>query len=286
MRWDFGSVYKEIRRSKHISQEKVCQDVLSRSNLSRIESNQVIPSFETMDYLLNQINMSFDEFRYICYLYKYSEREEILLLTQNKKYYRNRESIDDLQKLCEKYLQKNPQDIPIQSILKRVNIVLSVRQSGPSQQSKELALLAWEEIKNQDVWYKSDLEMIVVILLALPLESIITISDEVLVRLKDYKDYLEIIPIKYSLLANLSSVFLWNNLMERCITISRMQLATAREAKRYDFLGSAQVRLGVCLKDEELIKKGLAMLELTGETALLEACKKEAEQFYYKNLNA
>ena len=46
MRWDYGTIYKKIRKSKHISQEEVCQDYTSRAHLSRIESNQVVPSFE------------------------------------------------------------------------------------------------------------------------------------------------------------------------------------------------------------------------------------------------
>ena len=46
MRWDYGTIYKKIRKSKHISQKEVCQDYTSRAHLSRIESNQVVPSFE------------------------------------------------------------------------------------------------------------------------------------------------------------------------------------------------------------------------------------------------
>lgn len=282
MRWDFGSVYKDIRSSKHISQEKVCQDMISRSNLSRIESNKVVPSFETMEHLLSQINMTFDEFRYICHLYHHSQREEILLLANQNHTYSTAESLQELKELAEQYLHSHPFDIPIQTILKQITLVLSIRQTGPSQESKDLSQLAWEEMKNQDTWYKSDLEMLVVILLGLPLDTIITICDEVLERLKDYKDYVEIIPIKYSLLANLSSVFLWNGLMDRCTDISQMLLEVAHETKRYDHLGAAQVRLGICLKDEALIHKGLQLLKLTEETALFTACQQEADRFYFK----
>ena len=54
MRWDYGTIYKKIRKSKHISQEEVCQNYTSRAHLSRIESNQVVPSFELMEHLLKQ----------------------------------------------------------------------------------------------------------------------------------------------------------------------------------------------------------------------------------------
>ena len=54
MIWNFGEVYKFIRKSKGISQSDICSDELSRSTLSKIENNKLMPSFQIMDYLLNR----------------------------------------------------------------------------------------------------------------------------------------------------------------------------------------------------------------------------------------
>ena len=62
MRYDFGKVYKEIRESKGLTQEEVCGNVLSRTSLSKIESGKATPKYENMDFLLRQMNMSFEEF--------------------------------------------------------------------------------------------------------------------------------------------------------------------------------------------------------------------------------
>ena len=78
MRYDFGKVYKEIRESKGLTQEEVCGNVLSRTSLSKIESGKVTPKYENMEFLLRQINMSFEEFDYICHLYQPSQRTEIM----------------------------------------------------------------------------------------------------------------------------------------------------------------------------------------------------------------
>ena len=43
MRWDYGKIYKEIRKSKGLTQEEICGDFLARSTLARIESGQVVP---------------------------------------------------------------------------------------------------------------------------------------------------------------------------------------------------------------------------------------------------
>ena len=57
MRWDYGKIYKEIRKSKGLTQEEICGDFLARSTLARIESGQVVPKFDTMIFLLRQIDM-------------------------------------------------------------------------------------------------------------------------------------------------------------------------------------------------------------------------------------
>ena len=61
MRYDFGKVYKEIRESKGLTQEEVCGGVLSRTSLSKIESGKTTPKYENMEFLLRQINMSFED---------------------------------------------------------------------------------------------------------------------------------------------------------------------------------------------------------------------------------
>ena len=78
MRYDFGNVYKEIRESKGLTQEDVCGSVLSRTSLSKIESGKTTPKYENMEFLLRQVNMSFEEFEYICQLYQPSQRTEIM----------------------------------------------------------------------------------------------------------------------------------------------------------------------------------------------------------------
>lgn len=282
MRWDYGTIYKKIRKSKHISQEEVCQGYISRAHLSRIESNQVVPSFELMEHLLKQVGLDVEEFRYICHSYRHSDREEIILLAEDNNAYRSNDKLLELKNKSVTYLKKYPNDIPVSNILKRVDVILCLRESGPDEKVRMMAMEAWNEIKNQDAWYHSDLKLIVVILFTLPLETVISICDEVIDRLNDYSDYTEILPTKYKLLSNLASIFLWNGLLEKCTSISYLLLDTAKKSKRYDFLGNAKVTLGICLSDKKLVDEGLQLLELTDEQILLEACQSDVNRFFKK----
>ena len=83
MRWDYGKVFQEIRQSKGLTQEEVCGDFLARSTLARIESGKVVPRFDTMIFLLHQIDMTLEEFKYICNLHQHSERQAIVNAYQN-----------------------------------------------------------------------------------------------------------------------------------------------------------------------------------------------------------
>ena len=78
MRWDFGQVYKSIRMGKGLSQKDVCHNQINRTTLSRVENDNQNTSFETMQYLLDQINVSWDEFQYICNEFQPNFRDKII----------------------------------------------------------------------------------------------------------------------------------------------------------------------------------------------------------------
>ena len=122
MRYDFGNVYKEIRESKGLTQEDVCGSVLSRTSLSKIESGKTTPKYENMEFLLRQVNMSFEEFEYICQLYQPSQRTEIMQT------YLNMSSILGTSEL-EKLFQKCQ--------------ACSIKKSRPSALSPPVAFTVW-----------------------------------------------------------------------------------------------------------------------------------------------
>ena len=114
MRYDFGKVYKEIRESKGLTQEEVCGSVLSRTSLSKIESGKTTPKYENMEFLLRQINMSFEEFEYICYLYHPSERSTIMQTFLKTASISGTSDLSKLLKKCQHYL-KTHHDLPSSS---------------------------------------------------------------------------------------------------------------------------------------------------------------------------
>lgn len=181
MRWDYGKVYQEIRKSKGLTQEDVCQDFLARSTLARIESGKTIPKFDTMIFLLHQIDMSLEEFKYICNLYHPSTRQEIINAIYNHHSLVGTQELENLRKKCQEYLKRH-YDIPIEHILDTLNIIIPIRSNGFLDQSEEFqrnTQKIWSYLEKQDTWYKNDLWLLRLIIYHFPIETVKEITPKI-----------------------------------------------------------------------------------------------------------
>ena len=282
MRYDFGKVYKEIRESKGLTQEEVCGNVLSRTSLSKIESGKATPKYENMEFLLRQINMSFEEFEYICQLYQPSQRKEIMQTYLNMRSIIGTGDLVNLFQKCQDYL-KTHHDLPIEEIRDMLEVVIYIRQHGTEQLSdhaEQVVKKLWRKIEKQDTWYESDLKILNTILLSLPIEHLHLITGKILQRLEVYKNYQHLYDLRMTILLNLSTLYLYNQDKNMCKQICYTLLEDAKNKKSYDRLAICYVRIGICRDDTRLIQKGFSLLELTEETSMLSHLKKEVETYY------
>ena len=282
MRYDFGKVYKEIRESKGLTQEEVCGDVLSRTSLSKIESGKATPKYENMEFLLRQINMSFEEFEYICQLYQPSQRTEIMQTYLNMRSIIGTGDLVNLFQKCQDYL-KTHHDLPIEEIRDMLEIVIHIRQHGAgelSDHAEQVAKKLWKKIEKQDTWYESDLKILNTILFSFPIEYLHLITGKILQRLEIYKNYPHLYELRMTILLNLSTLYLYNQDKNMCKQICYTLLEDAKNKKSYDRLAICYVRIGICTDDSKLIQKGFSLLELTEETSMLSHLKKEVETYY------
>ncbi|WP_261089708.1 helix-turn-helix domain-containing protein [Streptococcus mitis] len=282
MRYDFGKVYKEIRESKGLTQEEVCGDVLSRTSLSKIESGKVTPKYENMEFLLRQINMSFEEFDYICHIYQPSQRTEIMQTYLNMNSIIGGSGLVHFFETCQNYL-KTHHDLPIEEIRDMLEVVIHIRQHGTEQlsdQVKQTVKKLWEKIEKQDTWYESDLKILNTILFSFPIEHLHLITGKILQRLEVYKNYQHLHDLRMAILLNLSTIYLYHQDNNMCQQICYTLLEDAKNKKSCDMLAICYVRIGICRDDAKLIQKGFSLLELTDETSILAFLKKEVETYY------
>ena len=282
MRYDFGKVYKEIRESKGLTQEEVCGEVLSRTSLSKIESGKVTPKYENMEFLLRQINMSFEEFDYICHLYQPSQRTEIMQTYLNMNSIIGGSGLVHFFETCQNYL-KTHHDLPIEKIRDMLEVVIHIHQHGTEQlsdQVKQTVKKLWEKIEKQDTWYESDLKILNTILFSFPIEHLHLITEKILQRLEIYKNYQHLYDLRMTILVNLATIYLYHQDKNMCQQICYTLLEDAKNKKSYDMLAICYVRIGICRNDAKLIQKGFSLLELTDEITMLAYLKKEVETYY------
>lgn len=286
MRWDIGKVYKEIRESKGLSQKAVAGTGISRQSLISFEKGESMPRYETMDYLLRQINMDFAEFEYICNHYQQNSRQKIYTAYLNLLHSAKTEEFQALLEKCQDYLKTN-HDIPIQRFSDTIEIFMEIQTinsfSEISKPVQHITEKIWQELERQDTWYRSDLRMLNTILYFFPIETVHLMTDRILQTLEKYKDFEHIKSGQLALLTNLSTIYLYNDHMSDCSRILDLIIPIAKAEKRYDMLAFAQVRHGICNQNEALIQQGLKLLELMEEKENLETAKEEVRRFLKKS---
>ncbi|HEM3629515.1 TPA: helix-turn-helix transcriptional regulator [Streptococcus suis] len=282
MRWDYGSVYKSIRKSKRLSQEQICGDYLNRTTLVRFEKNQTIPSYELMRFLLKQVDMTFEEFEYLCNYYQPSQRQQLLYDIDNLRNPTTK-MMENLIKRCQDHLNKEPDDGPIRRKCQLLETVVAIRNSTSfnqlSEEAETLSKLLWSELERYDNWYHNDIILVGTLLSKISsLDSLEETTNLLLKRLEKYKDYKRIQPTILSYYQSLSYFFLEQKQYNKSTFFATKLMDLAKQEKRYDQLARAYVYLGIAQNKQELIDKGLHILEWTDEQTLLDNLKSLIKQ--------
>ncbi|MGT2667202.1 helix-turn-helix domain-containing protein [Streptococcus rifensis] len=281
MRWDYGSVYKAIRKSKRLTQEAICGETIDRTTLVKFEQNKSTPRYETMSFLVRQLDMNLDEFEYICNLYRQDNGQALLNDIDELLGTVSFAMIKQVIHRCEDYLKYNPRHVPIRRRLSMLQVVYQIREEGLSKPRKAaiLAESIWHEMKSYDTWYKNDFRLISSILFYFPIEQLPELANLILERLVKYDHFKEIQGTKLSLLGNLAYLFMRYDNVNEALRFSTLLEQEAKLRKRYDYLTRAVLYQGIVGKDNPLIRKALRMADDTDDESTKEHCLNLIKQF-------
>lgn len=277
MRWDAGSIYKKIRKSKGLSQNEVCGTSISRTTLSKFENNKLSPSYDTMVYLLLQIDMSEEEFQFVCNDFSYDLRDEIITL-----FFRQTSNLETAQlfRLLEKgnkYL-KTADDIFIRNLMKIIQSLTLLTNDQIEQIDclpKIIISDVWSKLSKMDEWYYSELRLINSFMYYFPIETVLSFLPKLLETVEKYEKFTPMITIRLSILLNVGLLLIQNNHKEVAIPLLKEAIDLGKEAKRYYYLSIAKVRYAICIDDYKIACEGFLLLEMTEENDILEHVKKE-----------
>lgn len=276
---NFGNSYKTIRKNKGLTQKEVCQDELTIATLSKFENGKSMPSYALISHLLHQVNMSFDEFEYLCSVDDFDEEKQLKLrfdaIITNAEF----QAIHDLKMRCEKHLSRTSNK-RIEELKDILELYLELHREDFSKKAQEIALKLWNTIAIKKEWYVSELKLLNQILFYFPDNLVFDVADRILERIKEYEAFQNIARLKASILINLSTLYLQHSKIERCEEVSQWAYREAKKLKRYDFISICLIRLGICRKDKKMIEKGINFLQLAGENTLAQEFREEVSVFY------
>ena len=112
------------------------------------------------------------------------------------------------------------------------------------------------------------------------MESVLTLTDQILATLKRYESYVNIKEARFTILSNLAVTFLYNDYREKSLELIKLALKTAQLTHRSDYLGFCWVYQGILQKDYRLVDKGLLLLEMTDELVSYKKCCQEIIRFF------
>lgn len=280
MKWDFGTVLKEIRKSKGLSQQEVCGDALSRTTLSKIENNKEYPSVHHFAHILRQLDMTFAEFDYICHAYQPSERSSIIHRFENLRgQFFSESNCQDFLYQVEQYL-KRQEDIRVQRIEQQLRLILSIYQTGDGERTRQLGQALWKELEKSDTWYLADFRKLGLVLPIIPVSHLKGFVDKILLSLEKYKNFRDIHVSHLTFLYNLSTVLLRKEKYGLCHPVMERVYAMAQESMRIDYVGMANVRMGIFQQDREMVDKGLTILRAADLLEMVEHLEKEVEEYW------
>ncbi|MDT2752525.1 MULTISPECIES: Rgg/GadR/MutR family transcriptional regulator [Enterococcus] len=282
MKWNYGEIYKSIRKGKGLVQTDVCHPQLNRGTLTRIENYNQNTSFETMQHLLNQINVSLEEFEYICNEFQPDAREKIITdyysLVSNAEI----EKINCLKTDCSNYLKKY-EDNKIREIYTILTSLIELNSDTSkhiSKSTKQLVDKVWERLEKIDTWTYDDIRMINSIFYSLDFDTIIHLIPKLITSLHKYTNYKNVNILHTSLLLNLSFTYMQKKLFKNSMIYLNQAESLAKKLNRVDFIAVAMVRIGICTKNRKNIDDGLTLLRIVANNRLSESLQDEIHDFY------
>lgn len=240
-----GETLLKIRKNRNLTQKEVAKDILQQATYSRIERGQLEINAETLNKLVERLNLTMNEFFYIHQNYIATPKSKLIqnfaqmeLVLENE--------IDNQLSAITQYLKLHDDE----DILMLHYAYLAMKELVTTQNIEEVRAYAsqvWTRMQNLEHWYINDLDLLNAIILYFPLDVAKEITQTAIRRLDAYDHYeRDMTYLKIYFLLNLTSLYLEDGAFSECLNLLEMIHEKYQKKLTYQTLGFILCRKMTC----------------------------------------
>ncbi|MBC1584605.1 helix-turn-helix domain-containing protein [Listeria seeligeri] len=250
----YGSTLKRIRKYKSLSQKYVSAGWVNRTSLSKIETNDTIPSMHTLIGLIEKLDVSLDEFEYIRNNYQLSNKQQILTNFFSLVSNFDLKAIHRVINHCDIYLINNPNDILVKEI-HSICIASTYLANNKYYEAQKIITTVWKRLEQVEQYTVTEINLVCNILFFFPEEVISKFTPRLLIMINRYLDFdKSLYSLKISLLIN-SALLLRKSDLDTSLAHLKEAIPISKQINRYDLLAIAQFSLGSLTSNFTMIEQ-------------------------------
>lgn len=284
MNKDFGEVLKDIRVDRGYSQQYVAEGIMGQSAYSKIERSEMEPAYRKWLAILEKLNISVDEFRYILNKESLTTKEKIINEFFSLKY----NHLDDLKLLKDEiiaYLDEE-EDYLLRDIYYACESLIVLNATQNVEEAQFFAKKIWERMEKFDKWYLLDIRLINTILFIFPIDVAVNIGERVAKQLVPYNNLKEAEILLINIDVNLAILLIDDKKYHEASSYLERVIPLCKKYQKYNQLAIAYARNGIVLQktgkmDEgsEYLEKAYAILNAIEDTKLVGDLEKEVSHY-------
>ncbi|EHW1518791.1 TPA: helix-turn-helix domain-containing protein [Listeria monocytogenes] len=286
-----GETIKFIRTSKNVSQKEVCLDNISRSALVKIESNKMIPSSLTLEFILLQLGIQQEEFALIRNNFELNTRQALLEKFNNINTSIRIKQWLSLEQEMKHYLRKQTDSV-IKEYLSIVKALIIIETEDNYKKASQHVEHIWKRISKNEVWFMDDIQLLTCIFFMFENQVALTISQRLLKQTEKYLHMDNIKRIQANTLMNISTLYLNQKDYTNALEFINQTIHTAKKYEYFTLWLFAQGTQGIlhCLEHNPeigipLIKKSLHQLKTIDQLDIAKALENDVSNYVAIDIN-
>ena len=284
MKKEFGDVLKDIRIDRGYSQQYVAEGIMGQSAYSKIERNEMEPTFRKWLAILEKLNISVDEFRYILNKESLTTKEKII----NEFFSLNYNHLDDLKLVKDEIIAylKEEEDYLLRDLYYACEGLIVLNATQNVEKAQFFAKKIWERMEKFDKWYLLDIRLINAILFIFPIDVAVNIGERVTKQLVPYHNLKEAENLLINIDINLAALLIDDKKYHEALSYLEKVIPLCKKYQKYNQLSIAYARKGIIFKktgkiDEgsEYIEKAYSILNAIEDRKIIEDLEKEVSHY-------